>query len=400
MVRKFFKFDAIFITLMIFSFIGLLNQIRLNLHFLDPFNYGLKDYEITDIVFSQIKNRDTIPDQDILLINTAGISRDTLGMLLQKINRYQPDAIGIDLFFEKRKDPVKDSILAAALEATPNVVLACRLSDYNPQTDTFESVKGVHPYFAGSARLGYANFIANETRTVRIFSPSEKPLGSDPINAFSVEVAGLAEPGILEKLKERNNPTERINYIGNRKWFPRIPDYHLLLDPEVELHNVTGKVVLMGYLEEPTEAGSFPVDGFFTPMNKKYSGRTFPDMFGMSIHANIISMLKDGRYIYEVPKWLKWLLIVLYCHLNVLFIHWLYRRFDDIYHGVTRLLQLVEFIVIFFVIAFLFYYFNLKIDFSIGIFAMILAYDFVMIYEYFVLERIQLLKNVFRALKT
>ena len=43
-------------------------------------------------------------------------------------------------------------------------------------------------------------------------------------------------------------------------------------------------------------------DRYFTPLNEKYSGRSHPDMHGVLVHANIISMIQHADYINEVSE--------------------------------------------------------------------------------------------------
>ena len=57
-------------TIVLFLFIGVLDLIRFNLHFLDPFNNGLKDYEVTDIVFSRLQDNNEVKWCDELFWST------------------------------------------------------------------------------------------------------------------------------------------------------------------------------------------------------------------------------------------------------------------------------------------------------------------------------------------
>ena len=117
-------------------------------------------------------------------------------------------------------------------------------------------------------------------------------------------------------------------------------------------------------------------------------------MYGAVIHANIVSMLLDGSYIFELPGWMEALLIALFTYANVYFIHRMYHALPDHFHGVTRILQLVELFTFFFLVAVLFYHFRLKIDFTVGFFALLLAYDIVMIYESLLRKRIPYLARL------
>jgi len=117
-------------------------------------------------------------------------------------------------------------------------------------------------------------------------------------------------------------------------------------------------------------------------------------MYGLAIHANVLTMVLNGHYIRELPNWLNWLVLVVFCYLNVLLIHWVYDDFNEVFHGITRGLQILEFILLFFLISLLFYKFRLKLDFGLGILALLLAYDIIMIYESLVRRRIPLIDRI------
>ena len=117
-------------------------------------------------------------------------------------------------------------------------------------------------------------------------------------------------------------------------------------------------------------------------------------MYGVVIHANIISMVLEGRYIRELPEWLIWVIALIFCYVNVYYIHEIYEKFHPAFHGITRSLQLIECMVLFFLLGILFYYFRLQIDFGVGILALLLAYDIIMIYESLLLKKIPILQKI------
>ena len=92
-------------------------------------------------------------------------------------------------------------------------------------------------------------------------------------------------------------------------------------------------------------------------------------------------MILNGNYIYDFPKWLVFLLEVLFTYMNVVMIHWIYKHFHVAFHPITRTIQFVEFIMLFFLTAILFHYYLFRLDLGSGILGLALAYDFIMIYE-------------------
>jgi CHASE2 domain-containing sensor protein len=383
----------VIITAFIWLFIVLLNSIRLNLHFLDPFNNGLKDYELTDIVTARFRDPSEISlREDIVLINSGKPDRKVLQKMIDRIQDYQPTAMGIDILLEGQRKPTTDTVLANTLAKYDNIVLATRLINYQSEQDVFQLDSLINPLFIeNSAALGYINFISKDLRTVRWISSKESTTKGEQ-QAFSVLLAQHISPQAVADLNARKNAIERINYRTPQDYFVTF-DYSQVLDSTVDLTYLKNKIVLIGYLGD--DEWSMPMrDRFFTPMNKDYTGKSLPDMYGLVIHANIIAMILDRAYIYEVPNWFNRLLEILFCYFNVILIHWVYRKFPEPFHGITRGIQIVEFILVFLLISVLFHYFDIRLDFGTGIFALVLIYDFVMIYESLIKNKIKWLQRL------
>lgn len=392
-IHIFFQPHAVFITALIWLFIILLNSIRLNLHFLDPFNNGLKDYELTDIASARFRNPEDIQlREDIVLINSGKPDRVILQQMIARLQTFEPAVIGIDILFEGDKDPVSDTLLANTFAQKNNIVLASRLTDYSKEKDIFEVDDNLNPLFLENvAALGYVNFISKDRRTVRLISPQEQTT-QGTLDAFAVQITNQYSPQAVQDLKNRNKAVERINYRTPQDHFIKY-DYTQVLDSTLDLSYIKNKVVLLGFLGD--DDWSIPVkDRFFTPLNPNYTGKTLPDMYGLAIHANIITMILDRAYIYDVPNWLSRLIEILFCYFNVILIHWIYRKFPEPFHGITRGLQIVEFILVFLLISVLFHYFDIRLDFATGIFALVLIYDFVMIYESLIVNRFKWLQRL------
>ncbi len=67
----------------------------------------------------------------------------------------------------------------------------------------------------------------------------------------------------------------------------------------VDSSALNGKIVLFAYA---TPFNPMDIeDKKFTPMNEKYAGKSIPDMNGIIVHANIISMVMEDNFIKKVP---------------------------------------------------------------------------------------------------
>ena len=386
---------ALLITGLVFLLIGALRLITFNIHYFDPFNNGIRDYEITDLLASQFRDPERAKRETrVVLVHVERPDRTELAETIRRIAEQQPAAIGVDILFAGRKTPRGDSLLSASLAAANNLVLAANLKAYDDEKGGIDGLITSDPLFATYGEHAYTNFLAGTDRTVRLFNPTYTTLDGTKQKSFALALTEHLHPGAAARLRNRDSRPVRIHYAGSHESFLQIPqDTVLATRSEEALKLFRDRIVIIGYID--SEGLTAPLqDRYFTPLNAAYTGRSLPDMYGAVIHANIISMVLDGTYVREVPGWLEACLIVAFTYLNVLTIHRIYYRLPDSFHGVTRILQLVEFFIFFFLVALAYYYFRLKIDFRVGFLALLLAYDVVMIYESFIRKRVPGLRHV------
>jgi CHASE2 domain-containing sensor protein len=399
MTRRLPDLHSIIITVAILVFIWMLNLVRLNLHYLDPFNNGFKEYDVTDIVYANLSEKRTVPAENIVIVNSGRPDRTRIAQLVNKLNAAGARVIGLDLYFnsvadlggQKNEGTVADSLLREAIRAKDNVVLACTIEDENKEDDRLEGIGGVDTFFSNHATLGYGNLPSNATRTIRLVSPRET-IGGREVPAFSTAILGKYDKAKQQKYLARGRPVEHIYFTGHREDFifnhlDRMLDSMTIAEVRATCQD---RIVLVGYA--PDDPWANPIlDRHYTPINPSYDTKSIPDMYGIVIHANVLQMVLSEQYIRSVPRWLAFLLSVLICYANVRFFRWVYRRFHQSFHGIARGIQLLEFVVFFFLITLVFYYFRVKIDLAVGILAVLLAYDFIMIYQSLVLPRVPFL---------
>jgi len=392
MWKKIYRPHSIIVTILIFAFIGFLELIRLNTHFLDPFNHGIQEYEITDIVYTQLGQENTTVDTNIRLVHIGDVDRAELAKVIDRLSEAGAKVIGVDVMLDGQKSEDSDTLLQQSIIRANNVVLASELYDLQEKEKRFIGLTSADSMFASHATLGYVNFPANHTKTIRFFSPWERIQG-DTAYAFSMAVLEKYSPKAFDEVLKRKKELEKIHYRGNRYSFISTPK-EIVLDTTVDLSGIFDqKIVLVGYVAEKESENPLR-DRFYTPLNQDYAGKSIPDMFGVVIHANIISMSMENRFIREIPSWVTWVITILFCYANVFFIHGIYAKFHPAFHGITRSLQLIECMVIFFIIGFLFYYFRVQIDFGAGILSLLLAYDIIMIYESLFLKKLPFLQRI------
>lgn len=384
MDRKFWL-DTIWGTVFIFFIIGFMLNLLNRLNFLDPIGDALSDMELTDIVFSRIREHPGA-DTSIVIVNVGNLSRDGIADQINIINSYEPKAIGLDFFLRSAKSPYGDSLLAEALSNVENLVMVSRLNYYNEKTNSFDTLEMSHPMFVRNSISGFANLITDaenqdKFKTCRSFTPTETHQNGKAINAFSVKLAEIYDPEATEKFLARDNDYEIINYRGNiwnqsgefANVFPSL-DVDDVFKRNFEPEMIKGKIVLFGYTGASFGDTSWE-DRFYTPLNLNYAGKTNPDMFGVVIHANIISMILKGDYVNRMSKTASIIWSIILCYLNVVWFSRIYHKLPNWYDGLTKGIQVVEAFLLFAVIIIVFYLFNYQINLTLGIAAILLAGD-------------------------
>lgn len=357
----------------------LLQLITVNIDFFNPITQALSDFKVTDVVYSKLKDKRP-PEQEIVMINIGNLGRGDLAMLLNRINEYEPAVVGIDAFFKKPKDPSVDSALAAAFSNTKKLVLVSKLDSVDHK-DQFNVLIKSADVFSHSAYSGFANFITGGDEgflTTRRFTSLQK-YGDTTEYSFTAKILSLYDPKRFAEMDKREKKLEIINYSGNLERYFKF-DYPEVFDPSIDLSVIKGKIVLMGFLGEPMGEPSL-TDIFFTPLNEKEAGRSHPDMYGITVHANILSMMLGGYYIDQAPGWLDPLLAVVLCMLNVALFIWVGKRFRDFSQLSMRIIQIFEGVVL---TGLMFYLLTVKdynVDFTITLVLVFLTADLAEIYE-------------------
>jgi CHASE2 domain-containing sensor protein len=154
----------------------------------------------------------------------------------------------------------------------------------------------------------------------------------------------------------------------------------------VEESYIKGKIALLGYInqdENGDENENDIEDKVFTPMNEKFAGKSRPDMNGVVVHANIISMILDHNYIKKLPSWVNIVIAILIGWLHMSFFIRYYLENHIWFHLVAKFAQLLSAIFFVYVGIFLFDKFKMKLDMTLTLVVIILAVDIIYFYEAF-----------------
>ena len=388
MFRRFWL-DVILGTVFIIGLLAFFSSITAFKIFdiMDPIGDAFSDMEFTDVYFSQLLD-DPVADTDVVLVNLGEEPRASIAMMIDSINQHNPAVIGVDSFFDfPKEDSLGDFMLMEALGRVENLVMVTKVM-YNFETDLFDSLRVSWPWFTWNSDSAFANLLTDardqeDLKMCREFNPTLTLADGSVQKSFAVNVAEYFAPEKVERFLERDNQIEVINYRGN------VLDYgatkfgtkFFALDvTDVYSGNyihemIEGKIVIFCYLGSYLGDRSSREDKYFTPLNAKYIGRGEPDMFGGVIHANIISMILNETYVYQLSETQKWLLAVFILFLNVMIFSWVYKKLPKWYDGLTKLLQLVELLAFIYIMIYAMNFYSVKLDLSITLILVALSGD-------------------------
>ncbi|WP_038032826.1 CHASE2 domain-containing protein [Thermonema rossianum] len=399
---------AIFTVLVI---IGIMH-IPFDFDAFNPIEQTLNDFDITDIYYSRIRGVDIEADTNIVLVNIGNLPREGIAEQLHIIRQFSPAVVGIDAFFSHLRGEPGDTLLAEALAQTPHAVLVTKV-DYTSETMLkewkpgelvpFDTLITSHPFFAQHALGGFANLITPATRenalisdlaggleTCRSFAPQEITKDGKKHIAFAVKMAEILAPEKAKRFLERNKEVEYIHFRGNFQKFTVVdwPQLFEMYDAAMQgdegaqtaLQNIfRNKAVLLGFMGNTLNEVS-PLDKFYTPMNPNYVGRAERDMYGVVVHANILSMILHEEYVDEMPTWLNLTIGSLVLLFSIMVFSVLYHKADFWYDGLSLLIQAILVLFLLYMIIIVFDKFSMKVDWGLAFLGVILSANLVEIY--------------------
>lgn len=367
-------FESLLATVLVFIVLWLL-FLSINISF-KPFNYvvkSIKQINLNDLYFSEIENNSI--DTNIILINIEDIGRAGINEVLNKVAQGNPDVIGLDVFFSVHRETNDDSLLLVTIQQLKNkLVMVSNYSDDNAIDDNF--------WLVDNAQYGHSGLLTNSKRTavVREFEPLIVA-NSGSVFSFSAEIASRYDTDAFNDLKQRNNKKETINYIGGANAF-RVINYQELLsysDTEVDILNK--KIVMIGFCGGNTQNTVDLNDMYYTPVGFEMSSNRPPDMYGIFIHANIVSMIISEKYINHTPNWLVYLVTIILTFLYVILFTYFYVVKHLYFHVAAKLIQLVTFILILWIVFLIFSNYQLSVPTKYLLVSVILSVDVLYLYE-------------------
>lgn len=411
---KKFWLNCLLATATVFVLMYLLSQLtKLNMFdAFDPIGQALNDFELTDYAFSRLRDHPDV-DPRIVLVNVGSLSRGGIAQQIQIISKYKPKIIGIDIFFycegglrdslncPALLDTMGNLMLSHAIREAGNVVLVSKLHQskalyMSGAVDVYDSVAYSDPIFQDYAQSGYANLVTEaeyqeDVKICRSFVPRMQVNGEEHL-AFSVRMAMLYDSAKTAAFLERDVEEELINFRGNVEMqdvkvaalrskdlattaYPVMftaLDVNHVFNEEFEPDVIKDKIVIFGYLGNYFGDPSWN-DKFFTPLNLKVAGRANPDMFGVVIHANIVSMILNGDFIDQLEEWHKYLIAFIFCYFNIALFFYINAKFPVWFDSVSLIIQVIQIVLLMGFTIWIFSESAFKLDLTLTLAAIALA---------------------------
>ncbi len=400
-----FLIDAVQGTLFIIFIIWLLKNVAAFgiFNLFDPIGDALGDMQFTDVVFSRLRETPKA-DTDVVLVNLGDLNRRGIAQEINIICKYHPKVIGLDArFLAPKPDTIGDMMLQGAIinaKETSSIVLGCKLVGYNNKTNLFDSINYSIPMFSDNATYNsYVNLPTDNTaqsqdapKTTRSFTPYYNLKGNknDKKLSFAVQLAKIYSPEKAQQFLDRRNATEVIDYRGNfvpSGYDNKIAQQFFALDVNDVFNEnfvpsvLKNKIVLIGFMGSSFANNSKEFeDKFYTPMNNQYAGKAYPDMYGVVVWANIISMILHQDYVNVLPAWLEASIGLIIVFLTNVLFSYIYRRLSRWYDGLTVIIQMLEILILLFLIILVFNKFNLKLNLTLAFVGIGLAQNALEVY--------------------
>lgn len=368
--------DTLIATVWVFIFIVVLGSIPLNLGIVNPIKLGLKDFDFNDLSYSKLGKADhTNIDKRIVIVNIGYATREELALMIDKVGSMKPKVMGLDALFYEARDPHQDSMLMASFAKNKNLIAARKLVLSGKDGDSVSEISG--DYINTASQYAHVNFFQDSVSSIRTFEPFYQDHAHKLYPFFSTAIIKQYDQAAYEKLEKKGASKVIINYTRHTNQY-LVVDYTDILGDNVDDSAFLNKIVLFGYVNlNPNDIE----DKKFTPMNPRFAGKSVPDMNGIVIHANIISMALDNGYVKKVPLWGNILLAILVCWLHMSFFVHYYLEAHIWFHLAAKIAQVLSAIFFVWLGIYLYDKYRLKVDMKLSLVTIVLAVDVIYFYE-------------------
>ncbi len=374
MFKHLFLKEAFVSTMLVLAVTYLISFIPFSQEYGKALHQGFADFDIYDLYYSRKDTVDTIANNNIVLVE-IGAERSEIAHQVNSISKYHPKVIAIDATFDRPGDSIGDLAFSEEMNKHDNIIFA----------NSFDEKKQLRPNFFCNENCnlsGYIDFLDKDKGlypVVRTYSPFTTINGKQ-YEAFTSAIAGKANVEKYNKLKERHNNVELINYTGNLNNFLKITRQELYTLDSQQLETLVGnKIVMVGFFVKETPL--VLEDLLYTPLNEQVSGKSWPDMYGVVVHANILSMILQGNYATLVSKKISYIFAFLITFLfNLYFISRFHKKTHPA-HSVFMLIQFLGILLILYLFLMVFTWSKYKVPLEPVIISMVLSLELLGLYK-------------------
>ncbi|MGJ8745560.1 CHASE2 domain-containing protein [Polaribacter sp.] len=304
-----------------FIVIGLLSFVFFNLSALDMVDKAFKDFSYLDLFQSKKIFKNEQVSTDIILVNIERKNRSEIAFLLNHIANQQPKTIGLDAIFNTPKDIFGDSLLADAIDKNRAKIVSSHI---------YPAVKNLAQFNSDQTGFINLNLAGQEDKVIRNF------VGEYENNhSFAYEIAKKYDSNL--KIDYNLKQVLPIKYFGNLNQFLHFSYADVM--QQAQLPFFKDKIILLGYLGTPLGSKFDIEDKHFTPINENFAGKSIPDMYGITIHANIINMLLTNNFITPTPSFLVYLLSFIAAFLSALLFMKIFKKEYPWYGVIVKIYQ-------------------------------------------------------------
>ncbi len=311
--------------------------------------------------------------------------------LVEKLRKYGVKTIAFDIYFDTYGEKNEDLAFSKILDK--DVVLASFFVSFNdPRYGTIRKIIEPVKLFTSKSKVGLVNPIYDEDGFIRRFSLTSRVFEKEWFSFPLLVLCSYISHDPISYLKENKIPVDKnkfvyINYRGGILKFPTF-SYSEILKERVDSKLFKDKIVLVGATTEALH------DTHFTPFYQYLRfGSTLKlgKMPGVEIHANSIATLLSKDYIYPLfdgfPLFILSFLFTLIPAIPL-------KKISGFRNFIMIVFLLIGYTILSIT---LFIKFRLLLPITTPVFALIICYLFILLYNFIREEREKReIKNVFQ----
>lgn len=183
-------------------------------------------------------------DQQIVLINVETLDRSDLARTIEKIAKYNPEVIGVDVIFDHDTDYSSDYRLFLALESCKNLIMA---SIIERDSENRLTLSGSLDLFLTNSKTGFVNTVSSiDSASLLKYFNSYEELNTGIEYHFAVMVSMAVDSLVTAEFVNSHAQRVQVMYPDSKFSFKVINASEILRRDYSR--DIGGKIVLLGYV--------------------------------------------------------------------------------------------------------------------------------------------------------